>query len=558
MANTTARLKANAGDLTPDQINALKLFKKGAALQKRGAVREAAKLHLKGLKFDKDSIFGMKLLADALAKMGRRNLAIQTYEHALARAPEDYDIHFGLGALAQTMNMLDVAAQFFEIYVQNRPNDPAGYNNLATVWRHQEKLDQAVALLQRIVPQFPESSDLWNTLGTVVYDRDGLDAATPFYEEALRLDPKSSKALSNLAKCLEDKGDFERGIEISRRAIRADKHLTEPRMVLAHCLLTMGDLEEGWKSYVARLDPGRPGTTFYSHGLPEWRGEDISDKTILVCPEQGIGDEILFASVFGELVQRAGKCMIGSDQRLVPLFERSFPGAACSYYIDRNVDAHRLRTMPVFEAKDAEHADVAITAGELMKFFRPTPESFPDRAGFLTPDPERVAFWRTRLDALGTGPKVGICWRSGRQSIDRNRHYTKLDQWGPILTVPGVHFVNLQYDDCRDELDKARADNDIAIHVWNDINLRNDIDDAAALTAALDLVISPATAVAMTAIGVGTELWSVLRIIPYWAFGRRDTTPLHSASRLFVWPEGGGPSDVIANVAAALRERVHN
>ncbi len=541
-------------NLTPNQIKALKLFKKGYTLQKRGEVRDAAKSHLKGLKLDKNNVFGMKLLADALATMGRRQLAISTYEHALDLAPNDPEIHFGLGSLAVSMNMLDVALQFFQIYVQHRPDDPAGYTNLSNVLRQQEQFDQAIAMLQQVIPQHPESSDLWNSLGTVVYDRDGLDASLPFYEEALRLDPNSSKALNNLARSMELKGDFERGIELCHRAIEADRLAVEPQFVLSHCELAVGRLEEGWRHYAIRHDPRRPGTTFYSHGLPAWQGEDISDKTILVCPEQGIGDEILFASVFGELIEGAGQCLIGCDHRLIPLFERSFPKAQVSFYVDRTIDAHRVRFIPHFQKEDGPKADLAAAAGDLMQFFRPTPESFPKRAGFLTPDPERIAFWRDRLDAIGPGPKIGICWRSGKRNVDRNRYYMSLDQWGPIFGTEGVHFVNLQYDDCKAELDAARAQFGVPIHVWDDIDLRDDLDDAAALTAALDLVLSPATAVGMTAIGVGTELWSLLRIRHYWAFGGTDSTPLHSNSRLFTWPEGGGWDDVIASAADALKE----
>jgi tetratricopeptide (TPR) repeat protein len=540
------------------QAGAHKLFKKGYALQKRGEAREAVKLHLKGLKLDKDSVFGIKLLAEALAQMGRRHLAIQTYEHALRLAPDDMETHFALGNLAMSMDMLEVAGQFFAIYVNKRPDDAMGYNNLATVWRSQEKFDEAISLLQQIIPEHAESSMLWNTLAAAVYDRDGLDAALTFYEEALRLDQNSSRTLSNLARCMEQKGDFARGIELAERAIEAEKRLAEPKLVLAHCELALGRLDEGWRHYAARFDPQRPGVIHYTHNLPEWQGEDIADKRILVCPEQGIGDEILFASVFAELAERAGECMIGCDPRLVPLFARSFPKAKVGAYVDTHSDAHRFRSMPFAEAEGAPPSDVAIAAGDLMKFFRPTLESFPSRQGFLEADPEQIAFWRARLDALGPGLKVGICWRSGRQNVDRNRHYTSLDQWGPIFSVEGVQFVNLQYDDCAAELAAAKEQHRVTVQVWDDIDLRNDLDAAAALTAAVDVVISPATAVAMTAVGVGTELIGVLRIPPYWAFGLRDTTPLLADSQLFCWPEDGGWDETLADVAGALRRRAQN
>lgn len=558
-SHSTAR-KGDAATLPPGQarLEAQRLFEKGHQLQRKRKYREAVRCHLQGFRLDEENVYGLKLMADALANIGRRALAIEVYEQALALAPDDMEIHFGLGNLAMSLGMNDVAARFFSIYVQNRPNDAMGYNNLATVLREQNKLDEAIGLLQSAIPQFPALGDLWNTLATVVYNRDGLDAALPFYEEALRLSPRSVKTLSNLARSMEHIGDFERSMSLARQAIKADRRLAEPHMVLGHCLLANGHLAEGWKEYEHRLDPNRPDTIRYTHGRPRWAGEDLAGKHILVCPEQGLGDEILFANCYRELIAQAGHVSIGCDIRLIPLFRRSFPEATVGGYADRRSDGIRHRILPFAEVEDAEPADLAIECGSLFQHFRPTAESFPAEAGYLTPDPKRVAFWKARLDALGPGPKVGICWRSGVRTLDRNRYYTALEQWAPIFAVPGAHFVNLQYDDCAAELAKAKNEVGVDIHVWDDIDLRNDIDDIAALTKALDLVMAPATAPAMIAVAVGTELWSLLRIRHFWAFGGEDATPLHPKSRFFKWPEGGQWPEVIAAVASALEARTRS
>ena len=536
-----------------DELNAQKLFKKGQSFLKRDKPREAASLILKGLKLDGEDIFGLKLLADALTKMGRNRFAIQTYEHALELAPDDMELHFGLGNLALAMDMNEVAAQFFGIYTQNCPDDPNGYTNLATAWRNLEKFDDVITLMQSVLPRFPDSSLLWNALAAAVYLRDDMEAAIPFYEEALRIAPDSAMTLSNLAKCMEYIGDFERAIELSKRALKADKTLKEPRMIMANCQIAAGYLVEGWKNYAVRFDPQRVGTTFYTHGKPEWRGEDISDKTILICPEQGIGDEIVFANTFGELIGQAGKCLIGCDPRLISLFSRSFPTADIGPYVDQWADAHRYRSIPFAQGENAPQVDYAIPAGELMKFFRPTTESFPERAGYLTPDPERVAFWKERLDALGPGPKVGIAWRSGKKNADRDRYHTSLDQWGPIFGNQDVHFVNLQYDDCAEELAAAHAQHGVYIHDWDDINLKDDLDDVAALMAALDLVISSGTAVGAMSLAVGTETW-ILWVTNGWSFGRQDRPALSVKSRCFSWPEGGAWPEVIDSVGSELKK----
>jgi hypothetical protein len=79
--------------------------------------------------------------------------------------------------------------------------------------------------------------------------------------------------------------------------------------------------------------------------------------------------------------------------------------------------------------------------------------------------------------------------------------------WGPILKTPGVRFVNLQYGKCEDELAHARELHGVEVQVIDGLDLTNDIDGGAALSAALDLVISAPTAAAACAASVGTEVW---------------------------------------------------
>jgi len=144
--------------------------------------------------------------------------------------------------------------------------------------------------------------------------------------------------------------------------------------------------------------------------------------------------------------------------------------------------------------------------GTALQFFRKRIEDFPGRA-FLVPDAARVADFRTRLRAMGEGPFVGICWRSMMRDTKRQKYFSPLDAWAPVLQTPGVNFVNVQYGDCREELARACVQNAIAIAAFDDLDLKKDIEGAAALSAALDLVISAPTAAAATAAGVGTEVW---------------------------------------------------
>jgi hypothetical protein len=150
--------------------------------------------------------------------------------------------------------------------------------------------------------------------------------------------------------------------------------------------------------------------------------------------------------------------------------------------------------------------DYYIQMGSAIPHFRKRIEDFPHEA-FLVPDPSRVAEFRERLAAFGRGPYIGICWRSMMMGAKRSKYYSALDHWRPVFDVPGATFVNVQYGEVSEELARAREAQRADVHVLDDLDLKNDIDGAAALSAALDLVISAPTAAAATAASVGTEVW---------------------------------------------------
>ena len=209
-----------------------------------------------------------------------------------------------------------------------------------------------------------------------------------------------------------------------------------------------------------------------------------------------MGDELLFASLIPDMARLTGGCVFECERRLVGLFSRSFPGVEV---IPRSIPPHS-RT---------QGTDITVQspAGSLMRWLRPGLASFPQHSGYLKADEARVAHWKKQLAALGAGIKVGLCWTSGDRSAAASKHCMDLEQWGPILGAEGVVLVNLQYTDCREELAQAEQRFGVKIHRWDGLDLKNDLDEVAALTTALDLVITVETAVSMMAGALGKPVW---------------------------------------------------
>ncbi len=297
-------------------------------------------------------------------------------------------------------------------------------------------------------------------------------------------------------------------------------------------MMAMGKLDEGFREYEIRNH--HEFRTFVAHHTkaPRWRGEPLEGKRILMVGEQGLGDEIMFANVLPDIaraVGEKGRLKIAVDPRLIPLFQRSFPDAEVGRYEHAQARRHGSAHLPLGAHRRRTG---------LLRLLRhaasyPAQDPLSDFPGqpYLKADAAKTAEFRSRLSALGPGPYVGVCWRSMVLGAKRRKYFSAIEGWQPILSTPGVTFVNLQYGDVAAELQIAREQFGLTIHNFDDLNLKDDLEGAAALTAACDLVLSAPTAAAAMAGALGTEVWFLVAA-PVWPQLGTDHYPWYAKSRV--------------------------
>jgi Tfp pilus assembly protein PilF len=495
------------------RIRSNKLLQRALKAWKRGDTIKAAKLSLQATEADDSNAQAFHLLAITLDKLGHLHKALVTYERAFALDPEDSDLLLNLGLTAWNLNLLDGAERMFRLFIEKRPDHPAGYNNLGSVQRDKRDLASAIETLRNAIYLMPDQAMLWNSLATVLAEEGRAEESLIFYQEALRLDPKFARVFHNLGYAYCHLGRLDDAVSSYDSALalaRSAHEKLESRHSRSIALIGRGDLAEGFKEYEIRHAPEFRAAILHYTKAPLWRGEALDGKRILIVGEQGLGDELMFANILPDLaaaVGAEGKLQIAVDPRLVPLFRRSFPTAEVGDYDDRQLDGRPVR---VFHwARQNGDPDFYAPMGTPLYVLRKAVSDFPGEA-FLKADPERSAGFRARLSALGPGPYVGIGWRSMVMGAKRAKYYTPIETWAPILTCPGVTLVNLQYGDVDSELALAREKFGVTIHQFGDLDLKDDLDGAAALTAACDLVISAPTAVAAMAGALGRETWFLL------------------------------------------------
>ena len=487
-----------------------------------------------------------------LRALNQPQAALASYDRAIALRPDHAEAYANRGHVLQEFRQFDTALSSYDKAIALQPGFAKAYANRGIVLQALAQLDAALASYDKAIDLNPELADVYVNRGNVLRDLDQLEAAVANYDQAIALQPDLAEAYSNRGNVLRDLKQVEASLSSYDRAIALKPDYVEANLSKSHVLLLAGDLKQGWALYKWRWekDEFRYYLRYSRH--PRWAGDDIPvNKNILLHSEQGIGDAIMFASCIPDLMQQVASCVLLCDPRLVPLFSRSFPSIIA---IGQSKDPDHMKSEMAAYATDV---DMAI--GDLPSYFRSSWTDFPTRSSYLLADEQRRQFWLGRLASSGEGLKVGISWRGGKKTIERSRRSTILEQWQHVCSVPGVHFINLQYGDCQAELQEAHRQYALNIHDWPDVDPLKDLDDFAALISTLDLVISVDNSTVHMAGALGTPVWVLLPYVPEWRWLlERDDSPWYASVRLYRQPAAGVWASVFDRIATDLQALCSN
>ncbi|MFS2013135.1 tetratricopeptide repeat protein [Azospirillum sp. CT11-132] len=500
------------------------LAAQAVALHRQGRLLDAETLHRKAVATAPTHPAAWTNGGLTLLRLGRVEAAILWHRRAVALNPAFPEALGNLGVALQAGASAAEAATLHRRAVRLRPLQAESWGNLAAALLATRHFAEAETACIRAAALAPSLAGVLITAAAALKGQGRFAEAARQCRRALRITPTSAKGWSNLGMALAGLGRWSDALYAHRRAtalapdlpdvlvihghgllMRGERHPTrdwterslrltpgraDARMNRALLRLAEGDLTGGWDDYAHRFATGEAVSRRLN--IPEWQGEPLAGRRILVWGEQGLGDEIMFGTALPDLLRQAGRLIVECDPRLTGLFARALPGA-------------EVRA-PTTNPRDADcHAPMGNIAARL----RPALRHFPSTAPLFIADPRLAADWRGRLADLGPGLRVGICWRSSRMTADRAGAYSRIDQWGPILAVPGVTFVSLQYDGHEAEREDALHRFGTVLHHWPDLDQRRDLEGVAALISGLDLVISAPTAVGELAAALGVPVWRI-------------------------------------------------
>ncbi|HRE61676.1 MAG TPA: tetratricopeptide repeat protein [Micropepsaceae bacterium] len=541
---------------TPARAASNRILARAIRAYRKNNFKKTALLALDATQADETNAHAFHVLALGLENLGQLYKALQMYERAWRLGGDDCDLFINLGLVAWRLGMLPAAETFFRRVMALNPLYVMAWNNLAGILRDAGRYAEAIDIVRDAISRHPEESHLWNTVGTIMIEQAEWAQGETFLAEAVRLDAKNGRAFHNLGNALTHLSRFDDAISAFDAAC---VHAASPRdraetvMARSLCLMSMGRVAEGFDAYEGRHSRLTRGSSFYGVTGNVWKGESLAGRRVGIICEQGLGDEIMFAEVIPDVLEAIGEngtLMIASERRLVPLFQRSFPKAKCGAYHLTQSNGKAIRNAQWMNADGP--LDVFFPCGDALRYMRRDLSAFSGRA-FLTPDPSRAAAYREQLAAFGPGPKIGICWRSMLTSGQRRKYFRNIDAWEKLLSVPGATFINLQYGDCADELTHAREKLGVVIHEMPGLDLKHDLDGAAALSSVLDLAVAAPTAAAALAAATGTETWFVA-MGRVWPQLGTENYPWYRATRVFAPQRFGDWDEAMDAASAALAD----
>lgn len=462
--------------------------------------------------------------------------AIDAAEELLLDQPDDPGLAVLLAGLHERSGDAASATDVLGAYLARHPGDQAAVGALGLIHLRAQEYAEAAPLLEKAFGLACEHVDYLIGWGRALSGQHRYAEAGPLFERACEMAPDDLGVLNQYASNLGSRCRYAEAIEVIDRLRAAGVQVSCVGTVLAnlgrmeealqafdadvakHPLdasirfqrgtlrLLLGEYAGGWDDYACR----GMGSSAVVRTLPfpVWRGEDLAGKSVIVVAEQGLGDQVMFASCIPDLLAlRPRRTVLEVFDRIAPTLARSFPEVEV-VATRQGSDLEWVRQYP--------DTDFAIQLGDLPGHFRRRLEAFPDHGGYLRADPARVAHWRARLEQAGPGPYIGVTWRGGTELTRSPLRSMQARQLAPLARYTTGRFVCLQYATIDAELQQA-ANAGLPLLHWPESIA--DLDEFAALVSAIDLVITVCNTTVHYAGALAQPTWVLAPRCPEWRYG---------------------------------------
>ena len=513
-------------------------------MQEQGQMEESVACYKKSIAINPNFAQAYNNLGNVFQGIGQYDEACSHYQKAIQINPEYFEAEANLGMVCMKMEKLNQAIEHFQRALRLNPGSPETYNNLGLLLQKQGDIEKATFYFRRALTMDADFPEAYTNLGNILLEEGKTDKAIALYNKAIGIDPDHLEAFLNLGGAQHCQGDVKWAVQSYQRALSIDSNHVEAHSSYSMTLLTIGRFFEGWKHHEWRWEKAE----FESENKrifpqPLWDGSSLTDRSILVWLEQGIGDQIMFASLLPKLQQQACQVLVETGKRLVPIFQRSYTGIDFIPAQDPT-DSLLLNTSIDFQCPIAS----------LPQWLLPDEESFPKYQAYLKACPQTTKVLREKYKKISGGKLlIGVSWKSTNESMGKSKS-TSLENWELVLSQKDFFFISLQYGDVKQEIEEFTQRTGVQIYYDEDIDSLESLDDFAAQVTALDLIISTSNTTVHMAGALGKPVWTLLNYVPSWRWMiDRTDSPWYPSMVLFRQKCIGDWDSVFQSVYQSLR-----
>lgn len=414
-----------------------------------------------------------------------------------------------------------IATGLYRAYLAKSPKDAPMWSNLGALFRAEKNYRMAVVCQRRALALDPDAETVLNNASNAHFDAGEPERALKLHQRALKLNPGSADNWASLGKYLRALGRHTEAKAELETALKAHPDDPELHIQLAFALLSLGDYPNGFAEFNWRWQGDE--ITLPDLPMPQWQGEDLNGKTILVTPEQGFGDTILMARFLRGLADKGAKVRINVKTPLRRVFET----------LD-GVD------MFVFNKDDIVGCDYWTPMMDLPRFLGTTLETLPAPTTLAVPQ-DSVERAKKLLAPFGNDFKIGILWSGSVTYRANHKRSFSHTQFLQLADIPGVQLFSLY----KGPLTEAFHADGTSCVIVDAGSKDRDFADSAALINELDLVITMDSAIAHVSGSLGANVWNLLHSEAYWLYEPfPDHTPWYPSMRL-VWQDKSGDWDTV-------------
>ena len=457
---------------------------------------------------------GMDLFAEAMC----------SYEQALALCPSNphYIYNVGLALFDQSEFLL--AKEYFQRSLAIDPSIPEAQNNLCAcllklhdplvaldhadraielkpdhveAWLNRgnalgdlRRHEEAIVSYERAIELKPNHVEAWLKRGNSLNDLRRHEEALVSYEQAIELEPDYAEAWSNRGNALNDLRRHEEALASHERSIELKPDYAEAWYNKGLLQLAQKNFAGGFENYLRRWDTKSFTSPPLKTGLPLCN-PNIGVGNLLLWAEQGIGDEIFYAGMVAQALEKFPNISLVADARLHPLFSRSFPMVTLLEK-DQPLTPELLKKTEL----QAPIGDLGHILGLDSDAIMST------RRAFLVADRAKSSKFESLAPFSSGKITCGLAWRSHNRNFGEEKSID-LEKLEPILKNAHLEFINLQYGEVDSEIQKVRNRFGVNVHKIDGVDVYNDIDGLLALIDACNIVVTTSNVTAHLAGSIG-------------------------------------------------------